>query len=79
MRYGLVPGSTFSVIGFDDTPVVRYMVPAMTTVRQPLAEIGSAMLVMFEALLANRIPPQPQQILRPQLIIRDSCAPLSPR
>lgn len=79
LRYGLVPGSTFSVIGFDDTPVVRYMVPAMTTVRQPLAEIGSAMLAMFEDLLANRTPPEPQQIIRPELIIRDSCAPLTRR
>lgn len=74
MYHGLIPGKTLSVIGFDDTPVVRYMVPAMTTVRQPLAEIGQALVEMLEDLVNNRSPSAPQRVLRPELVVRDSCA-----
>ena len=34
-----VPGDV-SVIGFDDLPAARYVLPALTTVAQPLREIG---------------------------------------
>jgi LacI family transcriptional regulator len=39
---GLDVPSRLSVIGFDDMPIARDLVPALTTVRLPLIEIGSA-------------------------------------
>jgi LacI family transcriptional regulator len=36
-----VPGQ-LSIIGFDDIPIARDLVPALTTVRLPLTEIGAA-------------------------------------
>lgn len=37
---GLVVPRDLSVCGFDDTPIARHIYPALTTVRQPTAEMG---------------------------------------
>jgi LacI family transcriptional regulator len=37
---GLVVPDDVSVCGFDDTPIARHIYPALTTVRQPTAEMG---------------------------------------
>lgn len=49
-----VPGEV-SVVGFDDTPTARDVVPALTTVRLPLVEIGrSAMELALDTGLERR-------------------------
>src|SRR5204862_6544165 len=35
-----VPGDV-SVVGYDDIPVAQYMTPALTTIRQPMHEVGA--------------------------------------
>ena len=65
-----------SVIGFDDVPMAAILSPQLTTVRQPLTEMGH----LATQLLLNRIhrPHEFQSsiILPTELIIRDSTAPL---
>lgn len=64
-----------SVIGFDDVPEASYILPLLTTVRQPLQEMGR---LATEILIENIEDPQlpPQQIKLPtELIIRESTAP----
>lgn len=46
---GLVVGRDVSVIGFDDIPLARYSHPPLTTLSQPIQEIGKA---LFNLLLA---------------------------
>ncbi len=75
VRCGLLPGETLSIIGFDDTPMVRYTTPALTTVQQPLAEIGRLLIEMLQDLLNNRMPQTPNQLVLPALVVRDSCVP----
>ncbi|HVU14776.1 MAG TPA: substrate-binding domain-containing protein, partial [Phototrophicaceae bacterium] len=72
---GLVVGRDISVIGFDDAPMTEYLRPALTTLRQPIEEIGAALIAMLEAAIKGDEPPQRQLLLPPRLIIRSSCGP----
>lgn len=58
--------------GFDDVEIASLMTPALTTVRQPCAEIGEALYRTLLARIANRTMP-PQEILLPApLVVRES-------
>jgi LacI family transcriptional regulator len=71
---GLSVPEDVSVVGYDDLPFVAQVSPALTTVRQPAAELGRA---AADLLLSERDPGhQHRQItLRPELIVRASTAP----
>lgn len=65
-----------SVIGFDDVAHSSLLTPALTTVRQPLPEMGKmAVSIVSEGITAvqgkNRIVAQHRK-LRPELVVRDS-------
>ncbi|MEU7873369.1 substrate-binding domain-containing protein [Dactylosporangium sp. NPDC049140] len=64
-----------SVVGFDDLPMTRWCGPPMTTVRQPLAEMGAVATRMVLALAEGRPPAQRRVELATTLIVRDSTAP----
>jgi DNA-binding LacI/PurR family transcriptional regulator len=40
-RIGLRVPRDLSVVGFDDVPEAQWAVPALTTIRQPIAEMGA--------------------------------------
>jgi LacI family transcriptional regulator len=68
-----IPGE-LSVVGFDDTLEAGYITPRLTTIRQPLVEMGqeAAGLVIEQA---DEDVFKPKHItLKPQLIIRESTA-----
>lgn len=48
-----VPGD-ISVIGFDDLPEAAYVIPSLTTVAQPIREIGERAALLVEAAIALR-------------------------
>ena len=50
-----VPGDV-SVIGFDDIPEAARTTPALSTVRQPIQQMGSAAVRLLRALMDGRIP-----------------------
>ncbi|MFK0173651.1 LacI family DNA-binding transcriptional regulator [Streptomyces sp. NPDC090306] len=62
-----------SVVGFDDAPVAGLMTPRLTTVRQPIRQLGSEMARMLLALI-NGEDPSPL-ILPTRLVVRESTAP----
>jgi LacI family transcriptional regulator len=69
-----IPGD-LSVVGFDDTRDASIVYPALTTVRQPLAELGR-MAVTLLARLLERQPFEPLRVeLATKLVVRDSTAP----
>ena len=41
------------MVGFDDLPVARWVSPPLTTVRQPLAEMGRVAAQMLGELIEN--------------------------
>ncbi len=74
---GLRVPDDFSIIGFDDTDVASFVVPALTTIRQPYAEIASKAVSLLLKLIAGKTPATTQIILSPELVIRQSTARLS--
>ncbi len=64
-----------SVVGFDDLPISRWFSPPLTTVRQPLAEMGRIAAAMLAALIEGREPDGRQVELATELVVRSSTAP----
>ncbi len=67
-----------SVVGFDDIPLAPIVTPALTTVRQPLMEMGRVATTMLLRLIAGEQLDSTRVELTTSLIKRDSCAPLRP-
>ncbi|MFI6825321.1 LacI family DNA-binding transcriptional regulator [Micromonospora sp. NPDC050187] len=63
-----------SVVGFDDIPYTRLCGPQMTSVAQPLTEMGAAAAEMVLTMAANRSLPQARIELATTLMVRDSTA-----
>lgn len=70
--YGLRVGPDVAVVGFDDMPFVHYLKPGLTSVRQPVWEIGTRLIHILVALLAGETPDEQQILLTPELVIRES-------
>jgi LacI family transcriptional regulator len=66
-----------SIVGFDDIKVSAFVRPALTTVRQPIMELGRKAVELLLSMIKGQTPsdPCPRLVLEPELIIRDSCAP----
>ena len=60
-----------AVMGFDDIPLARYVQPPLTTVHQPMSEVGAtAMELLGRAMHGEeRIPPR---TLSTSLVVRAS-------
>lgn len=71
---GLVVPTDLSVIGFDNVPDSALFRIPLTTVAQPLAQMGALALRMLTDLLAG-IETETQITLPTTLVVRNSCAP----
>jgi len=64
-----------SIVGFDDIPQASIIHPALTTVRQPLRNMGNVATQMLLELLKNPDTPTKRIELPTGLVVRDSCQP----
>ncbi|WP_293911340.1 LacI family DNA-binding transcriptional regulator [Deinococcus sp.] len=69
-RKGLRVPDDVSLIGFDDLPVSAYMVPPLTTVRQPAQQLGEAAARAAHDLMNHTSPVLAQ--LQLNLVLRES-------
>lgn len=73
---GLSVPKDVSVVGFDDIQSAAYSTPSLTTVRQPLTEMGKRGAEILLERIANREAPFPSEIvMAPELVIRESTGP----
>lgn len=72
---GLAVPRDLSVVGFDDLPVARWSSPSLTTVRQPLADMGRVAGRMLKQLIED-VPLESERVeLATRLVARASTAP----
>jgi LacI family transcriptional regulator len=72
---GLRIPDDISIIGFDDIPQASLTHPKLTTVRQPLEQMGQVAVKMLLEQIEDRSHPPQRVTLATQLIIRNSCGP----
>jgi DNA-binding LacI/PurR family transcriptional regulator len=73
---GLTVGKELSVGGFDDIPQAEHAHPPLTTVRQPVYEIGQRISRMLIELIQEGDLAERHVVLTPELIVRRSSGPM---
>ncbi|MDP9394843.1 MAG: LacI family transcriptional regulator [Actinomycetota bacterium] len=71
---GLRVPEDLSVIGFDNIPESAMTTPALTTVHQPIQEMGERAVQILVQLLAGKAPDAMHESLPTRLVVRGSCA-----
>jgi LacI family transcriptional regulator len=66
-----VPGDV-AVTGFDDVPVARHLHPPLTTVRQPIQQLGATAFDVLYSRISDA-GGAPYIVLPVQLVVRESC------
>jgi LacI family transcriptional regulator len=72
---GLHIPEDLSIVGFDDTAVARLLSPPLTTVRQPLREMGRVALRTAMQLAAGERLDSHHVELATELVVRNSTGP----
>src|SRR5665811_54667 len=72
-RAGVKVPDDIAIVGWDDVMTARYVSPGLTTVRQPLYELGRAAATRLHERIAGD-PTVPEPLILPtQLVLRSSC------
>ncbi len=71
-RRGIRVPDAVAVTGFDDVPVARHLQPPLTTVRQPIMELGQTAFDVLHSEI-TRLGGVHDVVLPVQLVIRESC------
>jgi LacI family transcriptional regulator len=72
----LVVPEDFSVVGFDDIPMAASLIPQLTTIRQPLVDMGHCATQLLVGLIQKPDEVQSSVVLPATLVLRESTAPL---
>lgn len=69
---GLEAGRDVAIIGFDDAPMSQYLLPPLTTIRQPIREAGRKCVEILIERMKGVQSQSHQVLLQPELVIRSS-------
>ncbi|MFC1403627.1 MULTISPECIES: LacI family DNA-binding transcriptional regulator [Streptacidiphilus] len=73
-----VPGDV-SVVGFDDSPLIAFADPPLTTIRQPVEAMGAAAVdALLEEINGNALH-RAEFVFQPELVVRGSTGAARPR
>jgi len=71
-KRGLVIGKDISITGFDNIPMAEHTHPPLTTLHQPLYQIGGMVCEMLIHLVRGEELEKKNILLKPELIVRQS-------
>lgn len=66
-----IPGD-IALTGFDDQMISKYMIPPLSTVKQPIVEMGYRAIEIIADLMAGKSP-KSLELIETEMMIRDSC------
>ncbi|GAA4624638.1 LacI family DNA-binding transcriptional regulator [Cellulomonas oligotrophica] len=69
---GLSVPEDVSVVGFDDSPLIAFTDPPLTTVRQPVAAMGHAAVSALVAEITGNRAARAELLFHPELVVRGS-------
>ena len=69
---GLILGRDFGIVGFDDIPMAAQVQPPLTSIRQPIYEVGTRLCQMLIELIQGEHLAERHVILEPALVVRES-------
>ncbi len=67
---GVEVGAQLAIVGFDDAPIARHLRPSLTSVHQPITEVGECLITMLVDLCQTREVEDPHVLLQPELVVR---------
>jgi DNA-binding LacI/PurR family transcriptional regulator len=73
---GLSVPQEISVVGFDDVPVAVFSNPALTTIRQPLQQMGQIAAKTLIDQIERKAEFRSEIVIEPELVIRASTGPV---
>ena len=73
---GLSVPADLSVVGFDDSPLIAFTDPPLTTVRQPVAGMGKAAVSALVSEIRGAKVSRTELLFHPELIVRGSTGPV---
>jgi LacI family transcriptional regulator len=71
-KRGLIVGKDIAITGFDDIPLAEHCHPPLTTVKQPIYQIGEKACEMLIQKIRGEALDQKQILFKPDLVIRQS-------
>ena len=74
-RRGLRVPADVSVVGYDDSPLIAFTDPPLTTVRQPVEAMAVAAVHALVDEIHGHPAPHSEYVFRPELVVRSSTAP----
>jgi LacI family repressor for deo operon, udp, cdd, tsx, nupC, and nupG len=77
-RRGLAVPKDFSVVGFDDSPLIAFTDPPLTTIRQPVPAMATEAVRTLLDEAAGAGVPTGEYLFAPELLVRGSTAACQP-
>jgi LacI family transcriptional regulator len=72
-RSGVNVPEQVAVTGFDDIPMARHLHPQLTTVRQPIGDLGETAFEVLYSMISREQPAERDITLPTRLVCRESC------
>lgn len=72
---GLQVPKDVSIVGYDDSPLIAFTDPPLTTLRQPVRPMAVAAVRALIDEIKGHAAPHSEYIFRPELVVRGSTAP----
>lgn len=69
---GLIVGRDISIIGYDDSTLIAFTDPPLTTIRQPVNAMSSSAISALLSQIAGEPAPRSELLFYPELIVRES-------